>query len=96
MRRAAGRRGGDGLTPRERKVVMSPVRWSLPVVLLSVLAGNALAQPERGGGVGPGRSNLPQAGSILPEITVFDDQGNKFSSKSLRGHYSVLVFGCLT
>jgi len=39
---------------------------------------------------------MPKVGSILPEITLYDDRGKEFSTKSLRGQYSVLVFGCLT
>lgn len=45
-----------------------------------------------------GRSGfrVPEVGTLLPGITVFDAQGNEFSTDSLRKHYSVLVFGCLT
>ena len=39
---------------------------------------------------------VPRAGTSLPEISVFDDQGQPFSTKTLREHYTVLVFGCLT
>jgi cytochrome oxidase Cu insertion factor (SCO1/SenC/PrrC family) len=35
-------------------------------------------------------------GEMLPEVEAFDDQGSPFSTKTLRGHYSVFVFGCLT
>ncbi len=40
--------------------------------------------------------DLPRVGSLLPEVSAFDEQGNEFSTGTLRGHYSVLVFGCLT
>ena len=71
--------------------------WSrslLPLGLLAVFASTVLAQ--RGPGFGPGRSNFPEVGSLLPDVPIYDDQGDRFSTKSLRGHYSVLVFGCLT
>ena len=58
-----------------------------------------------GGGFGPFSGNsdpvrLNQAGlkigSSLPEVTIVDAEGKKFETASLKGSYSVLVFGCLT
>jgi len=58
-----------------------------------------------GGGFGPFSGNsdpvrLNQAGlkigSPLPEVTIVDAEGKKFETASLKGAYSVLVFGCLT
>lgn len=58
---------------------------------------DAAAQPGgRGGGGRPGGGRLPAPGTLLPDITVFDDAGNEFSTKVLREHHTVLVFGCLT
>ena len=37
-----------------------------------------------------------KAGSPLPEVQLYDANGKAFSLKELQGHYSVLVFGCLT
>ena len=34
--------------------------------------------------------------ATLPTVNVFDAQGNPLSTASLRGSYTVLVFGCLT
>ena len=34
--------------------------------------------------------------ATLPTVNVFDGQGNPLSTASLRGSYTVLVFGCLT
>ncbi len=48
---------------------------------------------------GPGRGGgqmTPAAGTMLPNVDAFDEQGEKFSTASLRGSYTVLVFGCLT
>jgi cytochrome oxidase Cu insertion factor (SCO1/SenC/PrrC family) len=41
-------------------------------------------------------SNAPGIGEPLPDITVLDADGREFSLRSLRGEYTVLVFGCLT
>lgn len=42
------------------------------------------------------RSRLPEIGSELPAIKIFDDEGQVFNTSSLKGSYTVLVFGCLT
>lgn len=46
---------------------------------------------SRGGG-----SQIPQPGTLLPTVRVVDEQGRDFSTASVRGSYTVLVFGCLT
>jgi cytochrome oxidase Cu insertion factor (SCO1/SenC/PrrC family) len=33
---------------------------------------------------------------MLPDVVLYDEHGEEFSTTSLRGQYSVLVFGCLT
>ena len=38
----------------------------------------------------------PKIGDPLPDVTVYDADGKEFRLRSLKGHYSVLVFGCLT
>lgn len=43
-----------------------------------------------------GRSRLPEKGTQLPIVKAVDDQGQEFSTASLRGSHTVLVFGCLT
>lgn len=64
----------------------------LAATLLCLLAGPSFAQP----GGARANFNLPQVGTTLPSVTVFDERGEPFSTDRLRGHYSVLVFGCLT
>ena len=56
----------------------------------------------RGGGPG-GRGGVSRldasglkVGSPMPEVTVFDEDGKPFETASLKGKYSVVVFGCLT
>jgi len=65
--------------------------FPLVVGLLLVLALNVNAQP-RGGSDAP----LLKIGSKLPDVKLYDDAGKEFSTTSLRGNYTVLVFGCLT
>ncbi len=38
----------------------------------------------------------PAVGEKLPEVTILDAEGQPFALSSLKGHYSVLTFGCLT
>ena len=38
----------------------------------------------------------PAVGDALPDVTVYDSRGNEVGASSLRGHYTVLTFGCLT
>ena len=80
---------------------MLRIELTLLLGISTLLAGNAFAQPGgiQGGRAGSGRSaggNLPQVGSMLSDISLYDDLGKEFSTSSLRGQYSVLVFGCLT
>lgn len=60
-------------------------QWLFPAILVFLLKGAAMAQ-----------FSLPEVGSMLPEVTVFNEQGNELSTKTLRGNYTILVFGCLT
>lgn len=62
-------------------------------LLLVLGAGTALAQPTARR---PGGNSLPAVGTMLPTVEAFDDQGQVVSTASLRGSYTVLVFGCLT
>ena len=69
-------------------------------------SGGFQPQGRRGGGGrsgGPGSagsSRLSSAGlkigSPLPDVTMFDSDGNEVPLTSLKGNYTVLVFGCLT
>ena len=60
---------------------------------LLVIATPAFAQP---GGPSRGGGSVPAVGTMLPEVTAIDEQGKEFSTASLRGKHTVLVFGCLT
>jgi hypothetical protein len=61
--------------------------------------GGGFQRPEAGGGRSGGGSrggNFIEIGQPLPNLTVYDSNGNEFKLSSLKGKYSVLVFGCLT
>ncbi len=38
----------------------------------------------------------PTVGDPLPELIVYTPDGKQFKTADLRGHYTVLTFGCLT
>jgi hypothetical protein len=38
----------------------------------------------------------PKVGEALPDASGYDAEGKEFKLSSLKGNYSVLVFGCLT
>jgi cytochrome oxidase Cu insertion factor (SCO1/SenC/PrrC family) len=66
----------------------------IPVLACTMVP--TLAQPPRDSRSRGGGSQLPQPGTILPTVKAVDEQGRDFSTTSLRGSYTVLVFGCLT
>lgn len=38
----------------------------------------------------------PRVGEPVPDVTVYLPDGEPFQTANLRGHYTVLTFGCLT
>ena len=38
----------------------------------------------------------PAVGDPFPDLVVYDPSGKEVKTSGLRGHYSVLTFGCLT
>lgn len=38
----------------------------------------------------------PAVGDQFPDLVVYDPSGKKMKTSDLRGHYTVLTFGCLT
>lgn len=57
-----------------------------------LISSQALAQAPQGRTA----NRLPEVGSSIPVVRAFDEQGQVFSTASLKGSYTVLVFGCLT
>ena len=41
-------------------------------------------------------SRSPQIGQPLPDVSAYDADGKQFKLSSLKGQYTVMVFGCLT
>ena len=78
---------------------MAPL-WFRVVLVLAVLFPAAVlqAQPSRGRQRPRPRVQfrLPKPGTPLPKLTVYDEQGKPVPLQSLRGSWTVLVFGCLT
>jgi len=38
----------------------------------------------------------PRVGEALPDLTIFTAEGKEWSTRELKGQYTVLTFGCLT
>lgn len=76
-------------TPDRRALKTGAVRAVLMLSLVIGLTGPLFAQR-------PTERDLPNVGSRLPDVTVYDAEGQRFSTRELRGHHTVLVFGCLT
>ena len=74
-----------------KRIVVGTTVWFAAALLLTV--STVSAQSPRGRGWFSGG---PKVGDALPDVVAFDADGKEFSLKALRGHYSVLVFGCLT
>lgn len=83
---------------------------TLLIAMALAQAGDVFAQrpsqqrPEgRASGSGPGsagsstleRSGLT-VGQQMPDVTIYDESGEKFPLSRTKGKYAVLVFGCLT
>ena len=82
------------------------------LVVGSMLLPAVIAQEQSGDGTrAPGnqqpqefaeRYNLrhldqpPLLNERVPEVEIFDAEGNPFATGKFRGRYTVLVFGCLT
>jgi cytochrome oxidase Cu insertion factor (SCO1/SenC/PrrC family) len=70
-------------------------RSCLLVLLAAGLsAGPASAQPGRDDPEFLKKS--PAVGEAFPDLTVYTADGKEFKTSGLRGHYTVLSFGCLT
>ena len=73
------------------------MKWIRAILLLAAAAGAPAAAPAQG------RRNeadfvkqKPAVGEVIPDVTVYDSAGRELKTSSLRGHYTVLTFGCLT
>ena len=70
---------------------------ALLVLLLVLISNPASAQAQR---MQEREADFlrtkPHVGDPLPEVTIYTSDGMPFKTGDLRGHYSVLTFGCLT
>ena len=67
--------------------------------LASLLLAGALAGPVAAQGFREDPDwvkKSPTIGDKLPDLTVYSADGKEFKTSSLRGHHTVLAFGCLT
>jgi cytochrome oxidase Cu insertion factor (SCO1/SenC/PrrC family) len=67
--------------------------------LLCAMAAGLLAGPAfaQGGKEDPEWvKQSPTVGDAFPDLTVYAADGTEFKTSSLRGHYTVIDFGCLT
>jgi cytochrome oxidase Cu insertion factor (SCO1/SenC/PrrC family) len=72
----------------------SSFRWLLSVMAAGLLTGPVSAQ---GGKEDPNWvKQSPAVGEAFPDLTVYSADGKEFRTSSLRGHYTVIDFGCLT
>ena len=78
----------------------SPSRTLIATVLLlaSTLAAQAQQRGRRPAEILVDRfdRSAPQIGDLLPDLTAWDPTGKAVPLRSLKGQYTVLVFGCLT
>ncbi len=83
------------------------MRYTSLLLLFALLITSATAQQRdrasrgRRGGLGaPGSARIERSGlhvgMTLPDVTAYDADGNELRMSEMRGHYTVLVFGCLT
>jgi cytochrome oxidase Cu insertion factor (SCO1/SenC/PrrC family) len=74
------------------------MRWLL-LLLLGVAAFAALAPAPPRRDANPDEQfvrDRPTLGDPLPNLTVYTPDGTEVKTADLRGHYTVLTFGCLT
>jgi cytochrome oxidase Cu insertion factor (SCO1/SenC/PrrC family) len=73
------------------------MRFMTPFVLAFAIAGTpaaVLAQQKKS--EEDFVKEKPAIGDALPDVTVYSPDGKEFKTSELRGHYTVLTFGCLT
>jgi len=65
------------------------------VILAGVLPALASAQQPKKNDADFAKEK-PAIGETLPDVAVYSPDGKTFKTSDLRGHYTVLTFGCLT
>ncbi len=72
------------------------MRMLLLTTVLFTMAGLAPAQGQKMRSEEDWAKTKPAVGDTIPDVTVYDASGKEFKTSALRGHYTVLTFGCLT
>jgi cytochrome oxidase Cu insertion factor (SCO1/SenC/PrrC family) len=73
------------------------MKWALTVTLTIVaLAAPAPLYAQKQRTEEDFVKERPRVGDVLPDLTVYDPEGKPVKTSTLRGHYTVLTFGCLT
>jgi cytochrome oxidase Cu insertion factor (SCO1/SenC/PrrC family) len=67
---------------------------SFAVLLALAVPPSALAQ--KGKSDEEFAKSKPAVGDTIPDVTVYDPTGKEVKTSELRGHHTVLTFGCLT
>ena len=79
--------------------MMSPFQFGVAVMAASLMVPVMSAQRGRGGPGGPNErfeaAGL-EIGKAFPQVDVFDEKGEPYNTKSLKGFFTVVVSGCLT
>ena len=63
---------------------------------LVLAAPAAVGQPRREQKEEDFLKGKPAVGDVIPDLTVYTSDGKEVKTSDLRGHYTVLTFGCLT
>ena len=78
---------------------MKSWQWFLAGLLSLALGGPLASQSahlHHGGDNREFMAQPPRIGELIPDVTGYDEQGNEFSLRDLKGQHTVLVCGCLT
>lgn len=75
---------------------MRPTSLIAVVLFLAVVPLGAQAQQRMQEREQEFLETKPLIGESLPEVTIYSLDGSPFETSDLRGHYTVLTFGCLT
>lgn len=76
---------------------MRILNWLLVSVMLLAMSSPAQAQRKKlKVNEEDFLTEAPIVGDKLPDVTVYSPTGTEFKTAELRGHYTVLTFGCLT
>lgn len=81
---------------KRRFMLLAAAVCLMPAPLTS--AQNGPDRPARNarGPLAGFEDKAPDVGGLVPDITLHDADGKEVRLRSIKGHYTVLVFGCLT